>query len=214
MLAFLSLTALSACSTWPPFESLVSRQFQENRNAYDALQLKLDKSEFWRVTQTGIVNVPRVREGHEVYADPKDGGSSGKVVVEDDPEWEALFQATGMWGVARVESGVAFFPAGRISERKRTLEISIIHRVSPDLVAKPCKPVHSKLPCGWCAVELDDDWHIEYWWQPSRRDDSHYEAFMNGEMTIEESVDERAAAIAACYRDGLAEMGYDLSDFE
>ena len=77
---------------------------------------------------------------------------------------------------------------------------------------KLCRPEFKKVPCGYCAVALSDDWFLHYVWSPEYFDEEANDAYLNGEISLDESRVSWAQDMRQCMIDGASEMGYDVQE--
>jgi hypothetical protein len=142
------------------------------------------------------------------------GGSSHLVIVDDDPEWSDLLDEVGMSFLYRNDDDVVSFDAGAHVPAFENRDGIIAYVRNPDLgnTAKICQPEYESIPCGYCVVPLGEDWYISYYWVQSVFDPDQYDAYINGDLSLNDYKRGREAAERQCRIDGAKKIGYPMND--
>jgi hypothetical protein len=201
---FALLALLSACNGWPAYEAKARKHFVENRDSFERLAKKMRATDYWRVSIAGTnVNV----------TPSADGDYEDQFVIGDDPEWHELLVDVGMFMVLQSDDGAVWTDPGYLwGERENQMgHNGFTH--DPDLLDEfvLCKPEHEQVPCGRCAVALEDDWYVHYIWYPDIFSQEEWGSYMNGELSLEDYNASLEIALKQCYIDGYTEMGYDIN---
>ena len=194
--------ALSACSEWPPQISEIRGNLFENRETFERLEAELDESGFGLIRGTGLesIMVGFEAEGEIEYDN-----------IEDKKGWGKLLSTAKVMDISRNED-VYFFTIGDTGYKGSYVFMQYIHHPDADSELKVCLPSHREVGCGECVEKLDTAWWAYYKWFPSRISENDLDALMEGKITQEEYDQRSEEAIDNCWRDGYAEMGYEIAE--
>ena len=205
---------LGACEKWPPHEEELRRNFEENRVALESLEAKISGTKYFRVSQTGIMGIPRFNDSDHVVADFHGVEFVESDLIENDPEWEQFFRQAGVFSVSKYEDRATFGFVGSLPDKSRSIWVEYVRSAVQRKNLKPCLPEHKNLACGLCVVDLDDQWFLEYWWTPEDVIPDRYEEVLSGQLSDEEYWQEIDAALLECRINGYRSIGYDVSDWQ
>lgn len=200
-----------ACTKWPPYESELVRKFNTSRDSFETLEAKIVASEYFRVSQTGILGIPRLKDSYEVVAEKDSGEIFQTDVLEDDPEWEEHFRKAGLFSVEYYDSAARFGFSSELPVRNRSVWAEFVHAGDAREGLFPCLAEHRKLECGACVVDLDKDWFIYYWWTPADPVPGGFDRVLDEEITEDEYWVIFNENLEQCRLDGYSAIGYDTS---
>lgn len=198
--------SLSACNKWPPNEAEAREHFDEKRESFEQLADKMRATDYWRVS---------IQNGGNVRVTPnRDGDYEEGFVIDDDPEWHKLLADVGMFMVVRKSTdSIAANPGylwgwndNQLGESGYTNDPNMLDEY------KLCHPEFKKAACGYCAVSLEDDWYLHYMWYPEYFDEEANDAYMSGDITLDERNASWAEDMRQCQIDGTKDLGYDVQE--
>ena len=211
ILASFSL-AVSGCDQWPPYQNELRENFTNNREAFDTLKTKIQGTEYIHVSMTGIYGIPRFDDSTYVVANTQGEEYIEQEIIEDDPEWNDLFLAANVFAVAQHEDVVSLRFVGPLEDDKRTTFAEYVYDAAGRESRKTCLPEYEDLRCGLCAVDLADNWYIDYWWSPEELVLGGYDRVLDDEMTNEQYRETFDRNLEQCRFDGYTAIGYDLPE--
>lgn len=195
---------VSACNSWPPYETKARKHFDENRESFEQLAEKMRGTDYWRVSMHGQAGVKVTPSADGVYED--------QFIIDDDPEWRELLVSVGMFMVLQQDGAVwTDSGSGMWGDKENQMGHSGFTH-DPNLLDefKICQPAFEDIPCGRCAVPLEDDWFIHYRWFPEYFSKAEWDSYLEGEISLEEYSESMDKANRQCHIDGYTEMGYDI----
>lgn len=195
-------SALVACSEWPPDKSEIRENLFENRETFERLEAALDESRYGLIRRRGL---DTIMIGFEV------DGEIEYDNIEDDGGWGDLLSTAKVMDISRNED-VFFFTIGDSGFKDSYVYMQYIHHPDADSELKVCLSSHRDIGCGECIEKLDDEWWGYYKWFPQHISEDDLDALMDGEITQEEYDQRSEESIDKCWRDGYAEMGYEISE--
>ena len=202
---------LVACGKWPPYEAELVEKFKTHRETFETLQSKIEASDYFRVSQTGILGIPRIKDSYDVIAEIEDGESVRREIIQEDREWEELFRRAGLFSVEYYDNAVILGFVGKLTVKNRYVVAEYVHSPEDRAELKSCQEKQRQLGCGLCAVDLDGDWFIRYWWTPDELVPGGFDRVLEGEITEDEYHAIFDEELAKCRLDGYTAIGYDTS---
>ncbi len=187
------------------------QKFNTNRESFEVLEAKIIASDYFRVSQTGILGIPRFDDSYHVVADKESGEFVEQDIVEDDPEWEEHFRKAGLFSVEYYDSAARFGFVGELPVKKRFVWAEIVHAQDVRTELHLCLEEHKKLSCGACVVDLDTDWFIYYRWTPDEHVPGGFDRVLDDEITEDEYWEIFDENLKQCRIDGYSAIGYDTS---
>ena len=212
MLFSLLLPVIWGCEKWPPRHEELTENFESNRLAFDSLEAKILTSEFSLVSQNGVLGTELLDNPNYVIAKTwVDGGTRSEIVV-NDAEWAQYFLQAGVWLVGKYYDGIAMTPGPDLTHRKSSFDVEYVRSASLREWLKPCSSEYEQLKCGACAVDLADNWFIEYQWFPEQIVPGGFDLVNNGVLSEEDYGAMFQENLTRCMKDGYTAIGYDVSD--
>lgn len=197
------LLLVTACNSWPPFESKAQQHFAENRESFEQLAEKMRGTDYWRVSIRGQTDVDVTPSADSDYEE--------QFVIDDDTEWRELLADVGMFMVLQADGAVWTDPGTLWGEHENQMgHNGFTHNPKMLDEFKICQPEYEDIPCGRCAVPLEGDWYIHYIWYPEYFSREEWDSYLEGEIPLDEYSESVEIANRQCHIDGYTEMGYDI----
>jgi len=199
------LFLISSCSSWPPYKTEARKYFYEKRDTFELLAAKMRETEYWRVS------IYRA-QGAEVRVSPNIEDISEDFILNDDPEWRELLNKLHLYMVLQSNGKVSFNDGtGLWGKSKNQVGFSgLFHSPSIKGDYVLCKPEFEKIPCGKCAIAIENDWYIYHQWSLLRFYKAEFEKYLNGDISLDYYNKKNDKARTQCHINGYKKMGYDI----
>ena len=200
------LVCIGGCSEWPPQKSDYEQNYHEKKESLDRLAQKIRETDYWRVS---------LKRDSKVEVTPKSDLSAEDFIIDDDPEWHDLLVDSRMFLVVQRDDGSVtvdpgFSPFGDGDNRMGFGGYT--HDPKLHTKSKVCKSAYKDIPCGHCIVDLGDNWFVWYRWYQDVSDQQQHDAYLNGELPLDEYSRVRDEARKQCVINGYRNMGYDVDE--
>lgn len=196
---------LSACGTWPHDKQWLVDNFHENRQEIEALEDRFGHLQYDEVVMSN--NRQLIGYRYEV-----DGGMEGAPNIQSEKilgsnDWSRLFEQAkiksitfnDLHGVSlKIDQAVLGGPSRLASYESGDL-------VQSELLS--CDRAMAELRCGFCKIDLNDNWWVRFGWRPRDLFDATTLALQNGDLTMQEHSVETAKIFTKCLHEGSTSIG-------
>jgi len=182
---------------WPPYETQLRSMFLESKSVLTEIESEM--------IADGLVIIGPGRQ--RLRSDQPE------LTADQVNKYKNLFERLPyQWNLSR-SNGTTFIDAYGPSPwgLGKSFSYTFVHREEPaDLLS--CEAAGWTVSCGMCAVNLGDNWSIQYFWHPKDLGPEWDGRIGEGLPTPEEIQEQYERELDECLDAGLKEMGVDPSN--